>query len=350
MIRLSSLGDVAMTVPVLLAFRRQYPEIPLIFLTKGPLAPILERIPLLEVHALQAEGKHRGLWGLYRLRRELHRRDYSKIADLHGALRTQILRVLFAGSGKSFEVLKKGRREKRRLTSGDPEYFKPLRTTHERYADVFRSLGYGITLTAEDLLPPEPWPEALAHELERETSCRVGIAPFADFAGKRYPLDQMKKVVEMLARIPGIRIYLFGGGAEEVAELRSWEAAYTHCFSAAGVFGLSEELAVISNLDLMLSMDSGNGHLAANYGIPVLTIWGVTHPYAGFAPFLQPASHAIVADRDQYPKIPTSVYGNRVLAGYDNAMRTISPIVIYERIAEVLRTRGISAPYSGTRT
>ncbi|HBC05033.1 MAG TPA: ADP-heptose--LPS heptosyltransferase RfaF, partial [Aequorivita sp.] len=51
-----------------------------------------------------------------------------------------------------------------------------------------------------------------------------------------------------------------------------------------GKLTFEEELALISNLDLMLSMDSGNGHLAAMYGVPVVTLWGVTHPYAGFVP------------------------------------------------------------------
>ncbi|TNF72820.1 MAG: ADP-heptose--LPS heptosyltransferase RfaF, partial [Bacteroidetes bacterium] len=111
---------------------------------------------------------------------------------------------------------------------------------------------------------------------------------------------------------------------------------YPHCSSVAGKMTLSEELAVISNLDLMLSMDSGNGHLAAMYGIPVITVWGVTHPYAGFAPFLQPEKNSITANREQFPLIPTSVYGNKVPVGYGEVMRTIPPERIYRGILQVL--------------
>ena len=99
---------------------------------------------------------------------------------------------------------------------------------------------------------------------------------------------------------------------------------------------LSEELELISNLDLMVSMDSGNGHMAAMYGVPVITLWGVTHPYAGFAPFNQPESHSLTSDRESFPMIPTSVYGNKVPGGYENVMRTIPPTRVYERILQVL--------------
>ena len=104
---------------------------------------------------------------------------------------------------------------------------------------------------------------------------------------------------------------------------------------------LSEELALISNLDLMVSMDSGNGHLAAMFGVPVITIWGVTHPYAGFAPFNQPESNSLTADREAFPMIPTSVYGNKLPEGYDKAMKTIPPALVYERILQVLEEGGL---------
>ena len=75
----------------------------------------------------------------------------------------------------------------------------------------------------------------------------------------------------------------------------------------------------------MLSMDSGNAHIAAMLGVKVITLWGATHPYAGFSPFNQPFENALVSDRNQFPKLPTSVYGNKKIEGYENAMRTISP-------------------------
>ena len=347
MIRLSALGDVAMTVPVLLAFRRCYPDTDLLFITKSKFSPILERIPNLRVLPFHDRGVHKGLAGLWRLRDELKGKSFQKIADLHAVLRTKILKLFLLGSGKPFKSLDKGRSEKRRLTSGRDEYFAPLKSTHQRYADVFRQLGYAISLSPSDILPAEEWPIALHKEEARKVSCLVGLAPFAAHEGKCYPAQRIKEVIEMLAAVPGIRIYLFGGGPRETSILQGWEKEYPHCVSMAGEMSLSEELAVISNMDLMLSMDSGNGHLAAMYGVPVITVWGVTHPYAGFAPFMQPEENAILADRSQYPLIPTSVYGNRVPKGYENVMETIPPRKVCQRVVEVLEERGVTVPDSG---
>jgi ADP-heptose:LPS heptosyltransferase len=78
-------------------------------------------------------------------------------------------------------------------------------------------------------------------------------------------------------------------------------------------------------------MDSGNGHLAAMYGVPTVSLWGVTHPYAGFAPFKQ-ESNCLLSDRTQYPAIPTSIYGNKVPEGYEDVMRTVLPETIVTKM------------------
>jgi ADP-heptose:LPS heptosyltransferase len=92
----------------------------------------------------------------------------------------------------------------------------------------------------------------------------------------------------------------------------------------AGKIKFQQELQLISNLDVMLSMDSGNAHIAAMLGVKVISLWGSTHPYAGFSPFNQPLENALVSDRNQFPKLPTSVYGNKKVEGYEDVMRTIT--------------------------
>jgi len=82
----------------------------------------------------------------------------------------------------------------------------------------------------------------------------------------------------------------------------------------------------------MLSMDSGNAHIAAMLGKKVITLWGVTHPYAGFYPFNQNMDLAILSDRNKYPKIPTSVYGNKHANDYQDVMRSISPKTIESKL------------------
>ena len=86
----------------------------------------------------------------------------------------------------------------------------------------------------------------------------------------------------------------------------------------------------------MLSMDSGNAHFAAMYGVPTVTLWGVTHPFAGFSPFNQPLENALIPDLKKYPKLPCSVYGNKVFEGYEDVMRSINPMSVVKKINDVL--------------
>ena len=117
---------------------------------------------------------------------------------------------------------------------------------------------------------------------------------------------------------------LFGGGKKEIEILNTLSSDKENVINMAGKIKFPQELQLISNLDVMLSMDSGNAHIAAMFGVKVITLWGATHPYAGFSPFNQPLENALVSDRNLYPKLPTSVYGNKKVEGYEDAMRTIS--------------------------
>ena len=144
----------------------------------------------------------------------------------------------------------------------------------------------------------------------------------------------MKKVIETLSNAH--KILLFGGGQKEIDILNSFESGFKNVINLAGKLSLSEELDVISKLDVMLSMDSGNAHLAAMLGKKVITIWGVTHPFAGFTPFNQPEDYALLSDRKQFPKIPTSVYGNKYPKDYKEASRSISPKTIIDKVESII--------------
>src|SRR5690606_16745433 len=97
-----------------------------------------------------------------------------------------------------------------------------------------------------------------------------------------------------------IKIFLFGGGNEEIQKLNQLQNNHSNVIVLAGKLKFNQELEVISNLDLMLSMDSGNAHIAAMLGVKVITLWGATHPFAGFSPFNQPLENCIVSDREKF--------------------------------------------------
>ncbi|MNQ67811.1 ADP-heptose--LPS heptosyltransferase 2 [compost metagenome] len=146
----------------------------------------------------------------------------------------------------------------------------------------------------------------------------------------------MKGVIEKLAENSSYKVLLFGGGKKEIEILDSLAQPFENVINMAGKIKFQQELQLISNLDVMLSMDSGNAHIAAMLGVKVVTLWGATHPYAGFLPFNQSLENALISDRNQYPKLPTSVYGNKVVEGYEDAMRTILPQQVVDKVVEQL--------------
>lgn len=329
-IRLSAMGDVAMSVPVLRALTTQHPNLKITVLTRPFFKPFFRDLNQVKVFPADLKGKYNGVFGLYTLSKAIKKINVHAVADIHNVLRTNILKVFFFGT--PFKQIDKGRADKKALTKG--AIFKQLPTTIERYAEVFNRLGYPIDLS----LPVFPKPVELSKKLKSITGAHdkkwIGIAPFAAHESKMYPLAHMKKVIEALSQ--NNNIFLFGGGKQETELLQGLESKWNHVVNLAGKLDLNEELDIISNLDIMISMDSGNGHMAAMLGVKVITIWGVTHPYAGFAPFNQPEDYALVADRKQFPLVPTSIYGNKFPEGYEKASGSISPQTVIDKIKSVL--------------
>lgn len=336
-IRLSAMGDVAMTVPVIAGLLQQNPTLKVTVLTRQFFAPMFAQLPNVQVYEADVKGRHKGFFGLFRLYRELMAMGITAIADLHNVLRSNILRLFFKVSGIPFVQIDKGRTEKKALTAPTNKVFTQLKTTQERYTAVFAKLGFPLQLDASCALSKEKLTDTILAIVPQDGKPWIGIAPFAAFSGKTYPISLMETVVASLNATNQYRLLLFGGGDQEQQLIEKWESTYDNCTSVIKKLSFKEELTLISNLDVMLAMDSGNAHLSSLYAVPTVTLWGVTHPYAGFYPFGQPIENALLADREKYPLIPTSVYGNKFPEGYEKAMETILPASVINKVVEVAK-------------
>ncbi|WP_366520047.1 glycosyltransferase family 9 protein [uncultured Aquimarina sp.] len=331
-IRLSAMGDVAMTAPILRTFRAQYPNVKITVLTRKFFEPIFSGIDNLEIYHADVEGKHKGFFGLSKLSKELRGLGITAVADLHNVLRSNILKKFFTLRGIKVVQIDKGRAEKKALTRSINKEFKQLKKTHQRYADVFDILGYPIDLEKHSFPQKTPLTPEILKLTNNSTKKWLGIAPFAQYESKVYPLELMVEVIEQLDKEGTYEILLFGGGKKEIGILNNIDSKYKNVINVAGKLSFEDELKLIGNLDTMLSMDSGNAHLAAMYGVPTITLWGVTHPFAGFMPFGQPMERAILPNLAKYDQIPTSIYGNKVPEGYEKIMHTIKPETVIEAI------------------
>ncbi|SKB26205.1 ADP-heptose:LPS heptosyltransferase [Parapedobacter luteus] len=332
-IRLSAMGDVAMVGSVLHEFIHQHPGVRIVMVSNETFKPFFAGIGGLVFHPFYPQHIHRGIPGLYRLFKELKRYDPSAVADLHYNIRSRFLALLFRMKGIAVRQLDKGRKEKKALTRPYRKVLRPLKPTTERYADVLRSLGYPFVLSHRLIRRRLPLPEtAKRFFAQSETGKVIGIAPFAQHQPKVYPFDRMEAVIAYLSQ-RGHTVLLFGGGQAEQRTAEQWQQRHNHVQSLVGQFSLQQELAIISNLDAMLSMDSAGMHMASLMGVRVLSIWGATHPYAGFLGYGQSMDDCIQVD---HPARPSSVYGNKpCMCDGKDSMELIPPEMVINKLREI---------------
>lgn len=328
------MGDVAMTVPVLKNALEQNPHLHITVVSNAFFEPLFAGMERCSFHPAYLRGKHKGATGMYELFRELTKQHrFDGIADLHQVIRSTLLRTLFKLTGKKTASIDKGRKEKKALTKKEDKVFQQLATSFERYARVFRKLGIEVTLDhTEPVYPKQLLPNAIVSFFQQGKKV-IGVAPFAQHKEKMYPLEKMKVVVQALA--VNHTIILFGGGPEEAAVLNQWSHEIPNTANAAGNFSLAQELAIISHLDAMISMDSANMHLASLYKVPVISIWGATHPFAGFYGWGQDEKNIVSVDLSCRP---CSVFGNKPCWRGDHAcMMQIEEKLIVDQFNSVVK-------------
>lgn len=327
------MGDVAMTVPVLRAFSIQNPEVKITVVSRPFYKPFFDTIPNITFFGVDLKKRHKGFIGLLRLFSDLKKFEITHVADLHNVLRSKVVRNFFVINGKKVAATDKGRVEKKALTRAENKIFEPTKSMFERHVNTFNKLGFQIDLSHPNFPEKAVLSTTILSKIGEVSRMKlIGIAPFAQYDSKVYPLDLMQNVIDELAKNPNQKILLFGGGEMEIQKLNQLQNNHHNVVVVAGNIYFQEELELISNLDVMLSMDSGNAHIAAMLGVKVITLWGATHPYAGFKPFNQPMENCLISDRTKYPLLPTSVYGNKIVLGYEDVMRTISVEEIVSKV------------------
>lgn len=324
-IRLSALGDIAMTLPVIQAACSAYPEVQFTMLTSGAGAKVAEAVMKpyanFQVRGINAHRDYSGLGGLNRLYKELKIQGFDAVADLHDVLRTKYLRLRFVLSGVKVRHIQKGRSEKKSLVAHTSH--QQLKHSIERYHEVFTALGMNFEL------------KPILSDINVATEPSVGIAPFAQHKGKIYPEAQMRKAIDLvIEQQPTAKIYLFGGPNEK-AQLDQWAAAHpSNIINVAGAGTLVDDINLMRRLNVMVSMDSANMHLASLVGLRCLSIWGATHPYAGFLGYGQRIEDVIQLPLDCRP---CSIYGNKPCQTGDwRCLTGIKPEVVAEKILQSL--------------
>ena len=338
------MGDVVLLVPVLRSLVAAHEQVEVTLVTRPRFAPFFSGIERVKVFVADVDNQYTGLFGLRRLFKNLQLTDnYSMVIDMHDHVRTMMLRNLFRLAGKKVIIFNKGREEKNAFVRKEKKVTRKLPHTVERYRSAFMQAGFEFPMIKSPyLLPTEEANKRLHEWLDskgiKKNEKWIGIAPFALHTSKIWPLANYPQLIEDLVRKHNARIFLFGGGDKEVNYFNDVQSLFPEmCAVVAGQLQMAEEIALMHTLDLMICTDSSNMHLAALCGIPLLSIWGGTHPDVGFGPYGKGPESIVQVSQPELPCRPCSVYGTETCHRGDLACLTrISVNDIAQRAAKLI--------------
>ena len=334
--RLSSLGDVAMTIPVLYPVCRANPDSRFIMLTKKwPASMFHDRPDNLLVVGIDTKD-YKGLFGLIKLARHLRRQyDIDSVADLHNVMRSRILDLYMRLFGIPVVRMDNERsRQKALITHRSGEPVTPMIT---RFRDLFEQLGLAAPDNFTRLFDGKSLPVSPIVPKKEEGQRWIAISPFSAHESKAYPLPLMEQVIDGLAKCQNYCLFLMGGGKDEKIALRPIARKYQNVISMAEIkHGFVDEFALLGKCDLMLTMDSANMHLASLMGLKTVTMWGTTSPECGFQAYRQPSNYNIQLDMDCRP---CSIYGERDCKYGDyRCLARIAPEQVISQVMAAIET------------
>jgi ADP-heptose:LPS heptosyltransferase len=334
-IRTSAMGDVALTLPVLKEMSDQFPEVRITLVTREAFRPFFDSYSNTDLFIPDFKRRHAGLAGLIRLFRDIRKNGHiDYVIDLHDVIRSVILRSLFSMMGLPVRRINKGRKQKRALVRGIDKH--QLMHSTARYREVFKKAGYNLKPDGGPwLIPSTEELSGAGNFIKFPEDQNIGIAPFTIHYLKMWPAEYMVALLKMIAEKSNSRFWFFGG-KDEADKLSELQKSVPRSEVVAGKVTLGEEIALMAKLNLMISMDSSNMHMAALVGTKVLSIWGATDPLAGFGALNQPDELAFRIPVDELTCRPCTVFGKGDCKRRDHAcMMWLTPERVMQKIIDL---------------
>ena len=334
-IRLSVLGNVAMSIPVLYPVCKANPDTRFVMLTKKwPASMFHDRPANLKVVDFDVNENHSGLFGLLKLAKQLHKLyDIDAVADLHNVTGTWVIDAWMRAHGAQIARLDREKAKRRALVNHKTN--EPVTPIHDRYRQVFQQLGLAAPDDFTTLYEGRNWPESPIVPKKEPGQRWIAISPFSSHRQKAYPLELMEEVIAQLCQHENYWIFLMGGGKAEKIALRPIARKYPRVVSMAEVkHKFIDEYALLGKCDLMLTMESANMHLASLVDLQAMTIWGPTSPACGYLGYNQVVEDDIQLDMDCRP---CSITGDKPCKYGDfRCLKNIQPEYIARHVIEAV--------------
>jgi ADP-heptose:LPS heptosyltransferase len=323
-LRLSSLGDVVLTLPAVHALRASWPAARITYWVKEEYQDVVRRDPAIS-HVRVLERDARRLEDLVSMSAELE--DVDLIVDLHGNTRTRLLAwrqrapVVRAASDRAL-----------RWRWVHARWTRPRPAAHAlaRYAAALAPLG---------ITPDGPPRLTVGDEAERSAAAwlaewapprpPIALCPGARHFTKRWPEEHWLALDTALAAAGRPRVYC--APAAEREALPQLAARVAQDAGARWCTGpLPHLAAVLGRCERAVTGDSGLMHVAAARGVRVVALFGSTAPELGFAP--AGPGHVVLCRHE--PCQPCTLHGRpECPRGHFRCMRELRPADVLAALA-----------------
>jgi heptosyltransferase-2 len=324
LVRFSSLGDVLLMTPLIRALRTRHPAATLSVLTRQTWAPLLAANPHLDQVIAVGPGQ-----GLVPLARAIRGARYSHLLDLHGSVRTRVLRLLVPGPWAGYNHR---RRERAELIHRHLDRYQDNVPVAERYFDAAGDLGVTPDGQPADLFVSpaaearaEQWLSRVAFDPSRPL---VALAPGAAHATKRWPVRHWRALAQALRRA-GVHFVVVGNSCDRMLGTEIAEAGDCPDAVAAGELDLQAVGALLRRCRACVAGDTGPMHMATAVRTPVVALFGPTVEQFGFFPYRAEATVLQLAITCR----PCSTKGSaKCPEGHHRCLEGISPADVASKV------------------
>lgn len=285
-IKPSSLGDIVMALPALSALRRSFPEARLSWLVRPVFAPLIEGHPhldeiiLFERKRLGKAWRHPGAFGsLISLIADLRRHRFDAVVDLQGLFRSGGLAWL-SGCPQRFGPVWRREFAHHFYTTTVPARAEWVHVI-DYYMKILEAMG-AEDRKVEFILPAKPAAAASVKTLRADRDIKTEhyavLIPGSAQPSKCWPAERFAALADRLSSVHRLAVVATGSAGESAMIEQIQQHAHCPITNLAGRTALPELVEVLRGARLVVSNDTGPGHIAAALGRPLVMMFSWSNP------------------------------------------------------------------------
>jgi len=332
-IRLSSIGDIILTTPVVRCVREKFPEATISFVIKKEYYSLIQHNP--HIQHIYTYEKKKGEKNWRKLCKELKNKKFDWIVDLHRNLRSLYLKQIL---GRVFTTTyNKLIYARTMLVLFGVDLYKSPKLVMLRYFEAVEKLHISYDNLGTEIIYNQQDEDFTRDVMTREgidlTKEIITICPSASFTNKRWLPERFAAVGDLLIENYQCQIVFLGGKSDYELCNQIRTMMKNQSYNLAGKLPLLSSAKLLKISKLVLSNDSGMMHLAQSQKRPVVAIFGSTVKQLGYFPI---PNNSEIAEVHLPCRPCTHIGQNKCPKKHFKCMKEVSIELVLSKIKKLL--------------